>query len=119
MDALSRVAHLMMLHAVSEATPLWAQQVLNSYHTNIVAQELLQSLAIKSPNDQGYYLEKGLIKHDNHVWIGNNSALRTKVIAALHMSPIGGHSGINSTYHKVKHLFHWKGLKQDVENFVK
>jgi hypothetical protein len=79
----------------------------------------LQSLAIQSPNEEGYYLEKGLTKQGTHVWIGNNSALRTKLIASFHSSPAGGHSGINSTYHKVKHLFQWKGLKQDVENFVK
>lgn len=29
-DSLSRVAHLMLIQAVSEATPLWAQEVLNS-----------------------------------------------------------------------------------------
>jgi hypothetical protein len=118
-DALSRVAHLMVIKAVSEATPTWAQEVLNSYHNDPIAQQLLVYLAVKSPNEQGYYLEKGFIKHDGQVWIANYSALRTKVIAALHSSPIGGHSGITPTYYKVKHLFHWKGLRQDVEAFVK
>lgn len=118
-DALSRVGHLMALQAVSEATPLWIQEVLNSYYTDPEAQSLLQSLAIKSPDERGFYLEQGVIKKDNHIWVANNSALRTKVILALHSSPIGGHSGIHSTYHKVKHLFHWKGLKQQVEDFVK
>jgi hypothetical protein len=58
-NALSRVAHLMIVQAVSEATPAWAQEVLNSYHTDPIAQQLLVSLAVKSPNEQGYYLEKG------------------------------------------------------------
>lgn len=118
-DSLSRVAHLMAIQGVSEATPQWTQEVLNSYHTDAAAQSLLQSLAVQSPNEQGFSLDKGIIKYNGHVWIGDNSALKTKVIAALHSSPIGGHSGIMPTYHKVKHLFHWKGLKQDVENFVK
>jgi len=117
-DALSRVGHLMALQAVSEATPVWVQEVLNFYHTDPVAQALLQSLAVTSPNAQGYSLDNGLIKYKNHVWLGHNSALRTKVIAALHSSPIGGHSGSKPTYHKVKHHFYWKGLKKDVENFV-
>jgi hypothetical protein len=30
-DALSRVSHLMAIQGVSEATPLWMQEVLNSY----------------------------------------------------------------------------------------
>ena len=118
-DALSRVGHLMALQAVSEATPLWIQEVLNSYYTDSKAQSLLQSLAIHSPNAQGYYLDNGIIKKDNHIWLANNSALRTKVIAAFHSSPIGGHSGITTTYHKVKQLFFWKGMRQQVEDFVK
>ena len=118
-DALSRVGHLMSIQSVSVATPQWIQEVLNSYHIDPVAHTLLQSLAITSPDDKGYYLENGVNKYKQHIWVGQNSALRTKVIAALHASPIGGHSGIQSTYYKVKHLFHWKGLKQDVEDFVK
>ena len=118
-DALSRVGHLMALQSVSVATPKWMQEVLNSYHTDPMAHSLLQSLSITSPDDKGYSLDNGIIKHKNHIWLGQNSALRTKVIASLHASPIGGHSGIQSTYYKVKNLFHWKGLKQDVEDFVK
>jgi len=118
-DALSRVGHLMALQSVSVATPKWMQEVLNSYHIDPMAHSLLQSLSITSPDDKGYSLDNGIIKHKNHIWLGQNSALRTKVIASLHASPIGGHSGIQSTYYKVKNLFHWKGLKQDVEDFVK
>ena len=118
-DALSRVGHLMAIQAVSTATPKWIQEVLNSYHTDPVAQKLLQSLTVHSPDEQGFYLENGLIKLKQHIWVGQNSALRTKIIAALHASPIGGHSGIQPTYYKVKNYFHWKGLKQDVEDFVK
>jgi hypothetical protein len=51
--------------------------------------------------------------------VAHNSALQTKLISALHASAIGGHSGIQATYQRVKKLFHWKGLKQDVETFVK
>jgi hypothetical protein len=32
---------------------------------------------------------------------------------------VGGHSGIQATYQRVKRLFAWSGLKTDVENFVK
>jgi hypothetical protein len=33
-DALSRVCHLIALQAVSEVTPKWMQEVLNSYSTD-------------------------------------------------------------------------------------
>jgi hypothetical protein len=55
-DALSRMSHMMLIQAVSEAKPAWMQEVLNAYHTDKEAQERLVSLAISSPDDKGYYL---------------------------------------------------------------
>ncbi|WVZ83940.1 hypothetical protein U9M48_031034 [Paspalum notatum var. saurae] len=118
-DALSRVNHLMVLQAVSAVQPAWLQEVLNSYTTDSRAQELLAQLVVHSPNAKGYSLDQGLIKYKGKFWLGNNSAIQTKVIAAFHSIPIGGHSGINNTYYKVNKLFAWKGLKLQVESFVK
>ncbi|WVZ83968.1 hypothetical protein U9M48_031054 [Paspalum notatum var. saurae] len=118
-DALSRVNHLMVLQAVSAVQPAWLQEVLNSYTTDSRAQELLAQLAVHSPNAEGYSLDQGLIKYKGKFWLGNNSAIQTKVITAFHSTPIGGHSGINNTYYRVNKLFAWKGLKLQVESFVK
>jgi len=118
-DALSRMAHLLAIQAVSSVQPAWLQEVLNSYTTDSKAQDLLQKLAISSPDENGYSLEKGLIKHQGQVWIGNNSALQTKLIVVCHSSAIGGHSGVAATYYKLKKHFAWKGMKHQVEDFVK
>jgi hypothetical protein len=37
---------------------------------------------------------------------------------ALHNSGIGGHSGMKATYHKIKSLFYWPGMKQQIEAYV-
>jgi hypothetical protein len=63
-------------------------------------------------------LTNGLIKHDDKIWVGANTGLQTKLIEAFHSTPIGGHSGVQATYHRVHKLFHWKGIKQGVTNFV-
>jgi len=118
-DALSRVAHLMAIQAVSSVQPAWIQEVLNSYATDSNAQQLLTRLAISSPDTQGYTLDNGLIRHHDKVWIGQNTALQTKIIAACHSSALGGHSGVVATYHRLKRNFDWKGMKQDVESFIK
>jgi hypothetical protein len=104
-DALSRVAHLFTLQAVSVVQPAWVQEVLNSYATDSQAQQLLQQLAPASPNEQGFSLEKGLIWLKGKIWIGNNSALQTRLISFSHSSAIGGHSGIVVTYQRLKQLF--------------
>jgi hypothetical protein len=118
-DALLRVAHLMALHAVSVVQPQWVQEVLNSYATDTHAQQLLTQLAISSLDDKGYSLEQGLIRYKNRLWIGANTALQTKLIPACHSSPIGGHLGVKATYQRLKSLFSWKGMKGDVDSFVK
>lgn len=73
-------------------------------------------LAIQSPDDQGRALRQGIIRHGNPLWIGANTALQTKLIAALHDSAIGGHSGIAATYQRVRKLFAWPGLKRAVKD---
>jgi hypothetical protein len=33
------------------------------------------------------------------------------LISAFHSSALGGHSGIQATYHRLKKVFSWNGLK--------
>lgn len=117
-DALSRRGHSSLATTVTEIIPSWIQEVINSYATDPAAQALLLKLAICSPDDQGYSLQQGLIKRHNQVWIGHNSALRTRLLSSFHDSAIEGHSGTLATYHRIKKFFYWKGLKQDVVDYI-
>uniref|UniRef100_A0A453D8R9 Reverse transcriptase RNase H-like domain-containing protein n=1 Tax=Aegilops tauschii subsp. strangulata TaxID=200361 RepID=A0A453D8R9_AEGTS len=101
-DALSRVAHLFVPQAVSTSKPVWIQEILNSYTVDPNAQLMLQKLAVDSKACPGFQLQEGLIKQEGKIWVGANTGLQTKLIQAFHSSPIGGHSGILPTYHKVK-----------------
>jgi hypothetical protein len=118
-NALSRVVHVMHMQGVSTVQPSWIQEVVNSYKTNQFAQDLVSQLAVTSPNADGFSLDNGVIRKDDKIWIGHNSALQNKLIAAFHASVIGCHSGSQVTYLKLKQVFTWKGLKVDVENLVK
>lgn len=118
-DALSRFSHVIAFQSVSELQPKWIQEVINSYITDPYAQKLLSSLSVHSPDEKGYSLHKGVIRLGQQIWIGNNSALRTKLIASCHASAAGGHYGVLATYHRLKKMFDWKGMKVNVDNFVK
>lgn len=109
----------MAIPSISSAQPLWIQEALNAYVTNPYAQELLSQLALHSPNEQGFSLYNGIIRQGNQIWIAENAALRTKLIAAMHSSALGGHSVTLATYHRLKRNFTWKSMKQEVDNFVK
>lgn len=113
------MGHFYAIQAVSFVQPVWVQEILNSYATDPQAERLLMQLAVHSSNDNGYTLEEGVIRYKGRLWVANNSALQTKIIAAFHSSPVGGHSGNQATYHRVKKKIHWKGLKIHVEDFVR
>ncbi|KAG8087040.1 hypothetical protein GUJ93_ZPchr0010g8809 [Zizania palustris] len=118
-DALSRVGHMFQLQAISGVQPVWLQEVLNSYVVDTKAQDLMRELAITGKNEQGYELVHGLIKHNGKIWIGANSSLQTKLIAAFHSSAVGGHSGMQATYQRLHRLFTWPGLKGAVQDFIR
>jgi hypothetical protein len=50
--------------------------------------------------------------------VGHKTALQTKTINAFHASALGGHSGVQTTYQRVKRLFYWPSLRSDVQSFV-
>jgi hypothetical protein len=71
----------------------------------------MKQLSFHSPGENGFSLEKGRIKYKDKFWVAQNSALQTKLISVCHSSALGGHFGVNATYHRMNKLFHWKGLK--------
>jgi hypothetical protein len=87
--------------------------------TDSDAQSLLARLCVHSLDEYGYSLSQGVIRKGSLIWVGQNSVLRTKLVAALHDSATGGHLWVHTTYHRLKKLFFWKGMKIDVEDFVK
>jgi hypothetical protein len=115
-DALSSVGHLLIAPICQ---PAWFEEVTNSYATDAKAQEMLARLAVQSPDEDGYTLHHGLIRYRGRLWIGANTALQTKLISAFHQSAVGGHSGVTTTYHRVKKLFSWTGLKTVVDDFMR
>ena len=50
--------------------------------------------------------------------MGQCPELQTKIVAAFHDSPIGGHSGFPVTYRRVRQLFLWKGIRGFVKSYV-
>jgi hypothetical protein len=91
---------------ISQCTPTWIDEVVQGYQHDSQAQELLTQLTISSNNDNSQFtLVQGVIRHKGRVWLGNNTSLQLKIIAALHDSALGGHSGFLVTYRRIKPLF--------------
>jgi hypothetical protein len=53
------------------------------------------------------------------IYLGKNCKLKQKVLALLHDSPLGEHSGYLKTYQRAKKDWFWQGMKNDIKTYVK
>lgn len=104
--------------AISTATPAWTQTVAASYLKDPLAQDMITKLAIDSTAVPNFTLRDGLLRYKGRLWVGNDSALHQQLLAAVHTSPVGGHSGIPVTLRRAKQLFAWRGMNSAVRAFV-
>lgn len=79
--------------------------------------KLLASLSLSQAIGD-YTLKDGIIRYKGRILIPQVQDIQSKIISSLHYSPVGGHSGYQVTYHRVKSLFYWTRLKQMIKDFV-
>ena len=103
---------------MSVCQPAWLLEVLQSYDSDPMTQELLAKLSDNFVSPPHYTLQDGLIGYKGRIWVGNDAALRLKLVQAMHASAVGGHSGVPVTYRRIKQHFYWPGLKAEVRTFV-
>lgn len=120
-DALSRRAHPPVddLLALSVCRPAWLEAIAHSYHNDPDTQHLLTRLVAGDKDLADYSLTDGIICYQGRIWLGANHDSQWQLIRALHDSAVGGHSGFHATYHRVRRLFAWTGLKELVRKFVR
>jgi hypothetical protein len=107
-----------VLNAISSTSQQWLEEVASGYTQDPFSAALLQELAVARQSRHPYTLLNGIIKLNDHIWIGDNPTVHQRVISAMHSSALGGHSGFLVTYSKMKKLFAWKGMKSAVRAFV-
>jgi hypothetical protein len=64
-DALSRIPHLFNIESYSEVKPLWIQEVVNSYATDLDAQELIAQWLWQAPMNKGFSFTRGSSEKDH------------------------------------------------------
>ncbi|XP_019191750.1 PREDICTED: uncharacterized protein LOC109186281 [Ipomoea nil] len=100
--------------AISAVRPLWLEEVIRSYEGDELASKILteQLIAVEEPSN--FTVVDGLVRFKGRLYIGQQGDLRRRLLIQLHSSPTGGHSGQQVTYHRLKQLFYWKGMKNEV-----
>lgn len=78
----------------------------------------MEQLSINSNSKQGYTISNSLIRYWGWLVIGDCETLKGMILQTMHDSPLGGHSGIQNTYRKVKQVFFWLSLKKSVMEYI-
>jgi hypothetical protein len=89
------------------------------YSQDPQAQQLLTELAVTGSTDTGFCLKEGVIWYKNRIWLGTFGEAHRAILLAMHSSAIGGHSGIQGTYQRIKKLFFWPHMKKDITSYIK
>lgn len=116
-DALSRRGEEECV-AITVSTPRWMELVVEEYHNHPQTKQLLASLCLNPEGEDGFQLVNGVIRFHGKIWLGHHPEAQQSVLLALHNSGVGGHSGITATYHRIKGLFAWPGLRKAVQTYV-
>lgn len=111
-DALSRCHSPPSVCTLSLCSPDWMDKVKLGYMDDPTAVKILAA----PPGD--FTVQDGLIRHQGRIWLGNNHLAQKLVLQAIHCSGIGGHSGFQATYYRVRNIFSWPGMKAAIAQFV-
>jgi transposase InsO family protein len=117
-DALSRHPGAAVRMAISTSIPTWMERLMEGYQDDEEFKQLITELSITSDNSKGFQLLNDILKYNGRIWVGNKKLAQQHILTALHDSGIGGHSGVQATYQRIKQLFAWPKLKQTVQSYV-
>jgi hypothetical protein len=83
--------------------------------------ESLQALraAAKAGRDKELTLEDGLLLYSGRLVVPANSDLRTELIKEAHDQVSTAHPGRDKTYRLLRPRYYWRGMRADIERFVR
>lgn len=123
-DALSRIneqpseADVPHCLVITQLQPKWFDEVMASYEAD---QEVMQVITLLSSNPSALVddtLQQGILRHKGKIWVGKHGTLRQQLISTIHYSGLGGHSGVTSTYQRLKAVFYWPAMIEDVKKII-
>jgi hypothetical protein len=117
-DALSRATHSKEVMAISQAVPVWKEQVIHSYEEDPHCLDLLSKLSIDCQAVPNYSLENSILRYKTKLYIGLTSNLRQQLLDSFHTSALGGHSGERATLKRLQLIFYWPKMQQMVKEYV-
>lgn len=92
----------------------WLVALQQSWHADPELQAIITDLFTDLASHEHYSWQHDLLTYKGKLVVGSVGNVRAQILQKLHGSPIGGHSGTERTYKRVKRSFYWRGMKKDV-----
>ena len=90
------------LCVISFPSPTWLDDLKASYEEDEELRSIVGRLQASEGNEGHYTLNQGLLLYKDRFCIGKEGDMKIKVLALIHDSPLGGHSGYLKSLHKAK-----------------
>jgi len=110
-DVLSRRSATCSLMEISVD---WKSHLLVEYSKNKFYCEVMDGHI----HDDRYKVIDNVILYKDRFYLVLDSGLKKKILTVVHDSPLADHQGFFKTYRKIREMFSWKGLKQDVMQYI-
>nr|KYP76696.1 Transposon Ty3-I Gag-Pol polyprotein [Cajanus cajan] len=115
-DALSRMNCSALL--VHQATSELLNSIKNTWQADVNLQRIIMELQADNASHKQFSWQRGELRRKGKLVVGKDQEVRRQILVWLHASACGGHSGRDSTLHRVKSVVYWKGMTKDVRRFV-
>ncbi|KAK4283600.1 hypothetical protein QN277_000533 [Acacia crassicarpa] len=119
-DALSRMPKMQLFQlTLSTCSEELLLGIKKSWEDDSEIQLLVQRLQQGNGVEGKFSWFDDLLHKGSRLVVGNSPTVKQKILEWLHSSYLGGHSGINATYQRVKTLFWWRHMYDEIKDFIK
>lgn len=119
-DALSRKEGSEVLHmAMTVLECDLMLEIQQGYDSDPETKEIIEALKLDPRNKRHFTWSQEILRRKSKLVVPKDTPLRNKILAWMHSSSGGGHSGREVTRQRVKGLFYWKGMTKDIQTFIR
>lgn len=87
------------------------QRVKDSWKEDHKLQEIVDTIRMAQHPCKCYTFDNEVLKLKGKLVVGSVEELKTEILQQFHNSIIGGHSGYELTYRRVRDHVYWKGMQ--------
>jgi len=119
-DALSRPFDFGDSHLFVLSMPrfLFLEELCKALLTSAEFVQLFKEVQNDSNVPAHYSIHRDLLLYKGKIWLNHDNPFIPVLLEEFHNTPLSVHTGVAKTLSRLQHNFYWKGMREDVQNFV-